>query len=435
MIVSSHSSQSIYKVPTISCVDRTVALLLPCDSQHTMTKRLFGRYELLNKLGEGSFGEIFRAKDLKTGVDVAIKREECSTGHPQLHYENGVYRSIPPGTGFAKIYHYGDTESYRVLVMELLGKSLEALFDDCGRKFTLKTLTMLMIQLVDRLEYLHENDYVHRDIKPENFVVGSSDMDNHVVYLIDLGLCKAFRDRRSKRHISDKSGKKLTGTPRYASIYTHEGKEQGRRDDLLSLGYMILYFHLGELPWQGKQAPTKEAKYKLIADCKRSTRLEDLCRGLPDGFKEYMQYCRNLAFQERPDYSMLKGIFQGILAEQGLEADWRFDWNDLQTHSAYLRSSSRDTTADSRLMQTSLVNTIAELEFDRNRWRQQARQYEVVNLQLSEEVRSLRSRLRDYEFPVPLAMKRARQAPLEHSVLTDEDHHRILDFHTQHGPL
>ncbi|KTG31790.1 hypothetical protein cypCar_00032454 [Cyprinus carpio] len=215
------------------------------------------------------------------------------------------------------------------MVMELLGPSLEDLFNFCSRKFTLKTVLLLADQMISRIEYIHSKNFIHRDIKPDNFLMGLGKKGN-LVYIIDFGLAKKYRDARTHQHIPYRENKNLTGTARYASINTHLGIEQSRRDDLESLGYVLMYFNLGSLPWQGLKAATKRQKYERISEKKMSTPIEVLCKGYPSEFSTYMNFCRSLRFDDKPDYSYLRQLFRNLFHRQGFSYDYVFDWNMLK---------------------------------------------------------------------------------------------------------
>lgn len=211
------------------------------------------------------------------------------------------------------------------MVIDLLGPSLEDLFNQCNRKFSEKTVLMLADQLIRRLEYLHDRNLVHRDVKPDNFLMGVGKRSN-VVYVIDFGLAKKYRDSRYGTHLEYRENKQLTGTARYASLSTHLGIEQSRRDDLESLGYVLLYLLRGGLPWQGLKAKDKNQKYSRITDKKILTPIEELIDGYPDEFGIYLNYCRSLKFEEKPDYKYLRGLFRTLFYQRGYAYDFQWDW-------------------------------------------------------------------------------------------------------------
>lgn len=287
------------------------------------------KYRLGRKIGSGSFGDIYLGTNISTGEEVAIKLECIKTRHPQLHIESKFYKMMQGGVGIPQIKWCGSEGDYNVMVMELLGPSLEDLFNFCSRRFSLKTVLLLADQLISRTDFIHSRNFIHRDIKPDNFLMGLGKKGN-LVYIIDFGLAKKYRDGRTHQHIPYKENKNLTGTARYASINTHLGIEQSRRDDLESLGYVLMYFNRGSLPWQGLKAANKRQKYERISEKKMSTPIEELCKGYPIEFPTYLNYCRQLRFEERPDYSYLRQLFRTLFHRQGFTYDYVFDWNMLK---------------------------------------------------------------------------------------------------------
>eukprot|EP01038_Epipyxis_sp_PR26KG_P009126 gene9126-12310_t len=291
-----------------------------------MELRVARKFRVGPKIGSGSFGEIYAGTNVHTGEEVAIKLEPLKSKHPQLLYESKIYRVLQGGYGIPAVKWFGSEGDYNVLVIDLLGPSLEDLFNYCGKKFSLKTVLMLADQMLHRLEYMHSRSYIHRDVKPDNFLIGTGPR-KHICHIIDFGLAKKYQDPRTGRHIPYLEGKNLTGTARYASINTHLGLEQSRRDDIESLGFVLMYFLRGSLPWQGLKATTKKQKYQRILERKQATHPDQLCKGYHTEFRDYFAHCLSLGFEDRPDYRLLKRIFRDLFERQGYEDDGVFDWD------------------------------------------------------------------------------------------------------------
>jgi len=279
-----------------------------------------------DRIGGGSFGEIFEGIERHTGKQVAVKVESQTSHNPQLRFEAKVYKHLAGGRGIAQMHWYGSCPGHALLVIDRLGPSLEDLFNRCGRKFSLKTVLMIADQLIDRLEYIHTCHLLHRDIKPHNFLIGRGSTER-TIYAIDFGLAKKYWSSTTKSHISYRVGKSLTGTARYASLNTHNGIEQGRRDDMEALGFMLVYFLRGTLPWQGLKLENKDEKYNRIAQMKAEISPYQLCKGLPVEFMLYFDHVRSLLFDERPNYAYLKGLLFDVFEKEGYRRDdAEFDW-------------------------------------------------------------------------------------------------------------
>lgn len=198
---------------------------------------------------------------------------------------------------------------------------------------------MLADQMLARIKYLHSRSFIYRDMKPDNFLIGLG-QNASLVYMIDYGLAKKYRDPKTHQHIPYRDKKSLTGTARYASINTHLGIEQSRRDDLESLGYVLMYFNRGSLPWQGLRANTKKQKYQRICDTKRSVTIEQLCEGYPAEFSTYLSYCRSLRFEEKPNYAYLQDLLKQLFYRERFTYDDRLDWVILKHQQDASRGSS-----------------------------------------------------------------------------------------------
>ena len=302
-------------------------------------------FVLLHLIGQGAFGQIYISYNMRDNIAVSIKKEiKKPQKIPQLKTESKVYQALlninaedisgaKPFTqdevqGVPKFYGVGELQDSYYLIMDFLGPNLLELFEYCGcHKFTISTVCLLALQILNRIENIHKHYYLHRDIKPENFLIGMQEKAN-IIYLIDFGLSKRYKNPKTHQHIPYREGRSLTGTARYVSINTHLGIEQSRRDDLESIGYVFVYFLKGVLPWQGLKNGNR---YTRIMEKKLQIPTEILCYGLPEELIFYLNYCKSLRFEDRPDYDYLRGLFIKLLGTcnviYGLTKEMlKFDW-------------------------------------------------------------------------------------------------------------
>jgi casein kinase 1 len=266
------------------------------------------KYTITKYIGSGSFGDVFEARNKKTNELVALKipiQTDDKDGQTSLIYEAKIYKQISnPQKGVASM-KITSCKDKKIIVMDLLGASLESLIDKY-KKFSLKTVILLAIKMIDVIKYIHSCGYIHRDIKPDNFVIGYNNPNN--IYCIDFGLAKKYL-KRNDEHITFSTSKKFCGTVRYASIAAHKNHEQGRKDDLEAIGYILVYLFKGKLPWQGIKHKDKKERYRLIGEKKEATTDEELCDKMPKEFCIFLKYVRNMDFDEKPHYSALRKMF------------------------------------------------------------------------------------------------------------------------------
>ncbi|KAI1499851.1 casein kinase I [Biscogniauxia marginata] len=292
-------------------------------------------YRVGKKIGEGSFGVIFEGTNLLNNQQIAIKFEPRKSDAPQLRDEYRTYKILVGCPGIPNVYYFGQEGLHNILVIDLLGPSLEDLFDHCNRRFSIKTVVMVAKQMLSRVQTIHEKNLIYRDIKPDNFLIGRPGTKaSNVIHVVDFGMAKQYRDPKTKQHIPYRERKSLSGTARYMSINTHLGREQSRRDDLEALGHVFMYFLRGGLPWQGLKAATNKQKYEKIGEKKQTTPIKDLCEGFPDEFSKYLTYVRNLGFEDTPDYDYLRELFTQALKNTGEVEDGEYDWMKISKESS-----------------------------------------------------------------------------------------------------
>jgi serine/threonine protein kinase len=281
-----------------------------------MPKLVSDYYILIENIGHGSFGKVYIAQHTSGGF-VAVKTEEtyCDKRRTRIENEYNIYthlRKSGMDKGLPKIYDFMKTPEYNFLFMELLGPSLDDIFDQYKKIFEPKLVSIIAGQLITLLEKVHDGGYVHRDIKPSNFLLGrDTDFTKSIsnIHIMDFGLSKCYL--KNGKHIEYRDNRSLVGTPRYASKNMHRGIEPSRRDDLEAVGYMLLYFLKGKLPWQGMKRRKNVIDVDAIGEKKLAIPLDELCVNVPDNckMKQYMEHCMNLKFDERPKYEYLRSLF------------------------------------------------------------------------------------------------------------------------------
>ena len=305
-----------------------------------------------NPIGSGSFGQVLYGKHKNTSLEVAVKVISSDTSTDTIRKEINFSKQLQKITGFPTIYYTCVYDKKNIIVESLLGPSLDKLFKYCGRKFPLKTVCLIGKEIVKRLENMHEKGILHRDLKPNNLTWGnfnssynnisnynsinniSNNLDIKTIFLIDFGLsCSFLEGGLSYKHYKIKTNLSFVGTLRYASLNSHKGIRQSRRDDLESMIYILIYFLKGKLPWQDVKAKQKEERHKLISEIKSKVTIESLCENLPSEFAELLTYVKNLEFDEKPIYSKFYAYFHNLIEklnkEMIEEKDYSYIWETL----------------------------------------------------------------------------------------------------------
>ena len=308
---------------------------------YIIDKIFLKKYKCVERIGKGSFSMIYKAEYDSKYYAIKLERKELQN----LLENESIIMNFLKGPNIPYIKSYGSSGDFNILVMQLLGKDLQILFSEKKNSFSLKTVCMLAYQMISILENIHKKNIIHRDIKPENFLMGlPGELNSIFLYLIDFGLSKFYNKNSVTHYNANKDRNKMTGTPRYASINALRGIVQGKKDDLESIGYVLVYLLKGSLPWQSINVKNKSEKLKKILVLKIETPSSDLCYGLPQEFEIYLDYCKNLELESEPDYNILKNLFLQVLYKEKMQFDYIYDWStskDIEISNSYINSNKK----------------------------------------------------------------------------------------------
>lgn len=254
------------------------------------------KYQLIENINTGSFGTVYKAENIRTKEMVAIKFENKTNNLKSLKNEAKIYQYLANINGFPQLKYFGTTNDENYLVTELLGKSLQSII---LKKMPPNIIINIGIQMIQRIEALHNKYMLHRDIKPSNFVFGINEKTNKI-YLIDFGFSKRYN--YNGKHIEEKYIHHIIGTPNFVSLNVHNHIEPSRRDDLESCIYIILTMLIGPLEWM----------YKSNIDEIVFLKEKVIEKNIPSCIKKMLVYIRHLTFSEKPNYEYLYELLNEI---------------------------------------------------------------------------------------------------------------------------
>lgn len=328
------------------------------EEEHDTTKYqhrnlINSKYVFQRKIGKGSFGCIYQGLNIITQENVAIKYEATTCKQPTLVWESKILNHLSGIPGVVKLRYFGTESNKNIIVMDLFSHTLaeevrklkktatstifnrkyengpesgsesEIELDEPIYKHYLKNVLKYTITMIEIIEKIHERGVIHRDIKPENFMISQSGLQDREeqatlkrLHIIDFGLSRIYI--KDDVHIPNKQNSSIVGTMRYISTHIHEGNVYSRRDDIISILYVIIYLLKGKLPWCGLKVESddKRTKAEMVYEVKKRTSITELCDGLPAIFERMLTYAYKIGYDEKPDYIYLKRLCkQGLLID------------------------------------------------------------------------------------------------------------------------
>ncbi|KAJ6619462.1 kinase-like protein [Mycena sp. CBHHK59/15] len=334
-------------------------------SEYGAIPRYIGNYYLGDNLGSGYSGSIYRATHIHTGQVVALKVQHVNHECPTNRYERHLYPSLQGGEGMPTLWACGVEGAWDYLAIDLLGASLDNLYRKSGKEvMDLSNVCAIAMQLITRLEFMHSRGILHRDIQLGNCVIGLPPNEK-TIYMIDFGFSKRYIDPYTQRHIPDSRAKRdFIGNYWFSSVGVHcRGKVPSRRDDLEAAALMLIHLLTPRgLPWTRNGVPKTEDAHDRLKKEKRSARPEELCRGLPDEFEEFLRYCKRLQFQECPDYERWREEFRALAIEQGLPENDDFIWPPVHRSKPHSKTGPRRSQAPAPEEMERILNDLTNLD-------------------------------------------------------------------------
>ncbi|KAF9884087.1 hypothetical protein FE257_002317 [Aspergillus nanangensis] len=261
-------------------------------------------YEVINTLSScGNIAKsILKGTDIFTNQVFAVKRRKNRHPHQTLlRRECQVYEILNGNKNFPRVHWYIELPEYHLMAMDFLGPSVDDLLHRRGRSLDAALISWVGGKVLEQLEHLHAQSLIHCHIKPRSLLFSVRDGQQQI-YMVNFALARYYRDPATRQHYAFQSTNELVGSPSFASILAHYGYPCSRRDDLESLGYVLVYLCRGSLPWQSRSRKTPQ---DIVVEKLKITSRE-LCQGLPIGILEFVEYVRDLGFDTEPDYGWLR---------------------------------------------------------------------------------------------------------------------------------
>ena len=292
-------------------------------------KIIFEKYQITKIIEKTKYLQIYEGKNILSDELIIIKVEQKKDKKKKGILETeSYYLNYLKSQGIPSIQKIGYFRNNIISIQSLLGLSLTQLFIKNFGKLKLKDIALISIQLLERIKFIHSKNIIHCDICPNNFVLGIGRFQN-IIYMTHFNSAKSYKDKSTLEHIKIKykASNKFTGNYIFASVNALRGLELSRRDDLESLGYILIYFLKGSLPWEHSKSLNISEQIRKIYQIKKNYNLSILCDGVPEEFKLFLNYVKSLSFQEEPDYNYCFSLFYGIFKKINILNDGIFSWN------------------------------------------------------------------------------------------------------------